>query len=81
MANVATGLHYSDNKMKIEVNSVAIEFPVDTLNIGELLKHMDIPDAGIAVAVNNNIVKASERKTYNLKEGDKIIIIKAAYGG
>ncbi|MCI9285504.1 MAG: sulfur carrier protein ThiS [Muribaculaceae bacterium] len=45
------------------------------------LRQMDIEPAGIATAVNGKVVPSAARETHRLSEGDKIVIIKAFYGG
>ena len=42
---------------------------------------MKLPEKGVAVAVNNNIVPREEWRTYALHENDNIFIIKAVCGG
>ena len=48
---------------------------------GDLLAELNVDDKGIAVAVNNEIVKKDEWNGFRLKENDKIVIIRAACGG
>lgn len=40
-----------------------------------------IPAVGVATAVNDKVVPAGERDQWKLNEGDRILIIKAFYGG
>ncbi len=40
-----------------------------------------ISEKGIAIAINQEIVARSDWHTFQLKPGDKIIIIKATQGG
>ena len=39
------------------------------------------PTKGLAIAVNHEIVGATDWESYQLKAGDKVIIIKATQGG
>ena len=41
----------------------------------------NIPDKGIAIAVNNDVIPHSEWNTFKINDGDKITVIKAFYGG
>ncbi len=64
--------------MNITVNNEP-RIVADDATVASLL---DSPDAGgIAIAVNDCIVRSADRATTALKEGDEVVIIKAAYGG
>ncbi len=65
--------------MKITVNSKEVETTSQT--IAELAKELDLPEKGIALAINNSLVPRTEWENKTLSEGDKIIIIKATCGG
>lgn len=67
--------------MKVKVNSVWQEFH-DQQRLQDALDQMEVAQkAGIAVAVNSNVVPRSEWKQYLLQENDEVIIITAAQGG
>lgn len=53
----------------------------DDASVRDLLAELNVGDKGIAVAVNNEIVKKDEWNGFRLKENDKIVIIRAACGG
>lgn len=40
-----------------------------------------MPPSGVATAVNGTVVPAALRGSHALTEGDRIVIIKAFYGG
>lgn len=42
---------------------------------------VDSDTKGVAVAVNGKIVKKNDWDTTPLKEGDDVVVIRAAYGG
>lgn len=66
--------------MIVEINNEPIEFDSD-ISVKDMLARRDEGTSGIAVAVNDKIVRRTEWANVTLKNGDKVIIIKAAYGG
>lgn len=67
--------------MQIIVNEKIREFSVP-LNITELLATINLPSVtGIAVAVNNQVIKRDEWERVHLSEGDRVLVIKATQGG
>lgn len=66
--------------MKIFVNSQEYELACP-VPVSELASMLELPEGGVAVAVNNKIVRRDEWNTFLLKENDKVIVIKAACGG
>ncbi len=66
--------------MKLYVNSKETELP-DTFHLQELTHQLQLPEKGIAVAVNNKMIPRNEWNNHTLQEGDHVIIIKAACGG
>ncbi len=65
--------------MKVLVN--AKEVTTDSSTLLDLSKELALPDKGVAVAVNNQIVPRAEWADAPLSEGANIVIIKAACGG
>lgn len=49
--------------------------------VGELAISLELPERGVAVAVNNRIVPKAEWNSTSLREDDQVTIIKAAFGG
>lgn len=49
--------------------------------VGALLRALGVPPAGIAVAVNEHIVRAVSFDDHCLRDGDSIEIIRAVAGG
>ncbi len=65
--------------MKIIVNDEEIEFAGQT--VADLSKQLSLPDKGVAVAVDMQMVPRAQWPETNLSDGQKIIIIKAVSGG
>ena len=65
--------------MKISVNNKEVETGANYLL--QLSQQLELPQAGIAVAVNNHMVPRSEWEHFVLHEEDELIIIKAVCGG
>lgn len=67
--------------MQIFINEELQEFP-DPLNITALLTKMNVPSVtGIAVAVNNQVIKRDKWDSSLLSDNDRILVIKATQGG
>lgn len=65
--------------MKVSVNNKEVETGATTLS--QLTEELSLPTQGIAIAVNNRMIKRTEWANYSLSEGISIVIIKAACGG
>ena len=65
--------------MKVTVNNREVE--TDASNLLLLSQQLNLPPAGIAVAVNNRIVPRSEWENSPISQGDSLIVIKAVCGG
>lgn len=66
--------------MKIRINDKEFELP-EASTLQDALEAASISPAGIATAVNNHVVPATERPKKVLVDGDNIVIITAFYGG
>ncbi len=66
--------------MKATINGENRELP-EELTVGRLLEMLGAPRTGIAVACNDRVVRRDEYDRAQLREGDRIEIIKAAAGG
>ena len=66
--------------MKATINGENRELP-DELTVGRLLEMLGAPRTGIAVARNDRVVRRDEYDRAQLREGDRIEIIKAVAGG
>ena len=65
--------------MTITINDRFME--VSAANLLELLEGQSMVQKGVAVAVNEVVVPKSNWKFHQLKEGDQILLIRAAQGG
>ncbi len=66
--------------MKLQINSEQKEF--FGKNISELVQLLQMENTnGIAFAVNEKAISKSNWENFELKENDKILIIKATQGG
>ena len=65
--------------MKILINSKETE--TQAADVAALAAELALPKGGVAVAVNNQMVRRDDWADTPLNEGDNILIIKAACGG
>lgn len=66
--------------MKILINNQTHEVAPDT-TLQQLIESQDFAQRNIAVAVNNQLAKREAWPTMRLAEGDRVVVITAAYGG
>lgn len=73
---------YSENYfMLVSINNKALELP-SAATITDMLEESGIQNtSGVAIAVNSDVIPRSKWQTYELKNNDKIMIIKATQGG
>ena len=57
------------------------QLPQENCTVQELLNHKGISRNGTAVSVNDRIVRHSAWESTILSEGDRVVIISAAFGG
>ena len=69
----------SDSTMVIRLNGEPRETAAQS--IIELLKELQVPHSGIAVAVNGRVIRREEHVTTMLSGGDDVEIIRAVQGG
>ena len=50
-------------------------------NLIKMIEELNIQSNGIAIAVNNSIVKKSDWSNHKLSENDNVLIIKSTQGG
>ncbi|MBP3331415.1 MAG: sulfur carrier protein ThiS [Tidjanibacter sp.] len=65
--------------MKLRINNKEVES--SAANLAQLSREIDLPEKGIAVAVDNRIITRAEWESYVLHDGMEILIIKAVCGG
>ena len=66
--------------MKITVNGEAREIPDET-TLRQLIEALGIDEKVMAAAVNMEIVKKEDWRTYSLREGDRIELLHFVGGG
>jgi sulfur carrier protein len=68
-------------RMEITVNNQP--YPVfDSCSVADMLSViLQLPDTGLAVAVNQSIVSRADWSGYLLQPGDQVVLIKATQGG
>ena len=67
--------------MKIYVNQKEYLTDSEQLTVIRLLNEIQSPTAGVAVAVNNKVVRKVDWESTMLTEGDQITVITAVCGG
>ncbi len=65
--------------MKIFINNKEAETAATSL--AALAEELNLPERGVAMAVNANMVQRSEWESTAISDGANILIIKAACGG
>lgn len=65
--------------MNITINSKATN--TQSENLAQLAAELDLPQKGVAVAVNNRMIPRTDWEATALAENDNVVIIKAACGG
>lgn len=66
--------------MKIKVNEQFIDVP-DAITLATLVSDILHCTTPVALAVNDEFVPNDLRGNFSLQEGDKVMIISAAFGG
>ena len=64
--------------MIIKVNNKEMELSSQASQLAETLQ---MPDKGVAVAVNNQMIPRTKWSETILQENDQVVVIKAACGG
>lgn len=67
--------------MEITVNNKPRTFAGESLQLMELLQACEMPQKGIAVAINNKVVRKGDWSSTEVKDGDSIMVIQAVCGG
>lgn len=67
--------------MEITVNHQPYSITGSCSVIQLLTAVLQIPESGIAVAVNQSVVSKSDWSAYHLQPGDQVMLIKATQGG
>lgn len=67
--------------MLIYLNNQPITIDDFNNSIENILLDLKLPVSGIGIGVNNKLIKSKDWPSFRVKAGDRITIIKAAYGG
>ncbi len=68
--------------MKITLNSKTVEFGNSTQpTLHELMASVGVPQTGIAIALNNRVIRRDDWASTRLAEGDSVTVISAICGG
>lgn len=65
--------------MKVKINNSEVD--VQATTVAQLAAERQLPEKGVAVAINNEMVPRTEWDSHAVKEGDDIVILKAFCGG
>lgn len=57
------------------------EVTTQAQSVQQLVAELALPDRGVALAVNNRVIMRAAWPDTPIAQGDKITIIKAAFGG
>jgi len=66
--------------MNIKVNNKMVTVPEGS-SLFQLAQSLELPEKGVAVAVNNQMVSRADWLDKKLAENDQVVVIKAACGG
>ena len=67
-------------ELKITINGEEKTLSAE-LSVLDLLKSLNVPQVGIAVAVNFEVIKKQSLGSAHIHEGDRVEIIRAVQGG
>jgi thiazole synthase len=67
--------------MKVIVNQQARDFESDTVNLRALLDSQGVPETGVAVALNGQVVPRATWPKVVLADGDRVDLVKIVAGG
>ena len=67
--------------MNITINGEAFVCAKETTTVAEIAEIKGISAKGTAIAINRRICKADAWTSTNLKDGDAVTVISAAFGG
>ncbi|WP_299835572.1 sulfur carrier protein ThiS [uncultured Tenacibaculum sp.] len=64
----------------VKVNDTSKKFSKET-TIDRMIETLQIQSNGIAIAINNSIIKKSDWESHTLSENDNVLIIRSTQGG
>jgi len=66
--------------LKVVVNNKEVEIS-DESTINDLISEMNMPDRGIAIAINNEVIPKENWAGFKLIKETRVTLIKATQGG
>ena len=69
----------NNSKMKVTINNQQQE--LEAMTVAEFAAKQQLPDKGVALAINNEMVPREQWAKRHICEGDDIVILKAFCGG
>jgi sulfur carrier protein len=66
--------------MRVLVNHKIQELK-DNANLMDLLTHMQLPEKGIALAIDNKVIPKNKWQSFELSDQMKVTMIRATQGG
>ncbi|MEM7366981.1 MAG: sulfur carrier protein ThiS [Bacteroidota bacterium] len=66
--------------VQLHVNDQAYQYATE-ISLPQLLKDLNLPAKGIAIAINQTVIPKTSWPTVRLKHDDKVLVIKATQGG
>lgn len=79
--NLTIFVLYIQDKMKIFLNNAPVNLSGPDVTLLALIQERGISRNGTAVSVNDRLIRQIDWETTKLKDGDRIVIISAAFGG
>ncbi|MCH5240226.1 MAG: sulfur carrier protein ThiS [Muribaculaceae bacterium] len=67
--------------MSIFYNNVPTELPNDYMSLADLAKWKNLPDQGVAIALNDKLIRREQWPVTQIQDMDRISVITAAFGG
>lgn len=65
--------------VKISVNNQ--ELTTEAAVVQQLAVQLDLPEKGVALAINNRVIPRAAWSETPVQENDNVVVIKAAFGG
>lgn len=66
--------------ISLQVNDQSVQYPLE-VPLLQLIEDLNLPNKGVAVAVNQTVIPQSAWSDTHLQDQDKILVIKATQGG
>ncbi|MCP4551761.1 MAG: sulfur carrier protein ThiS [Bacteroidetes bacterium] len=67
--------------MKITLNNREENIERDLITIQELIEYKNFTFKLLVTKINDQLIKKDERKTTNIKDGDKVVVLHMISGG